>query len=314
MEFVTMGETMAAFSPSGSEKLRNAFEYQVRIAGAESNCAVGICRMGHTAAWISRVGKDGLGEFVVKNIRAEGVDVSCVETDERRHTGVMFKETVTGNETKVTYYRKDSAASQMYLSETGKSLICNASIFHVTGITPVLSESCKETVVSAMETAASHETLISFDPNIRWKLWDKDYTQDLKTLSLMSDILLLGRDEAEVLFGTRDLKELCGLVFESSKVKYLALKDGAGGAAAAIPGEMVFVPPFPCHCIDPIGAGDAFDAGFLAGVLEDQPLQTCVEYGAILGAKATETKGDVEGYLSREELLNILNSQSEIYR
>ena len=188
-------------------------------------------------------------------------------------------------------------------------------LLHLTGITPVLSENCRAAVLRAFALADELGVPVSFDPNIRRKLWNGvDHTPLLRDLALRSTVLLLGLDEAEALFGTRDMDALCAAVF-AGKVQALAVKDGAKGAAVAAPGKApLSVPPWPCRCVEPIGAGDAFNAGFLAGWLEGRPLAECGRMGAIAGAMATETPGDTEGSPIREQLDAALAGAAAIYR
>lgn len=315
IEFVTMGETMATFIPKDSGKLRYATDYQMKIAGAESNCAIGLCKLGHSASWISRIGDDEFGQFILRTVRAEGVDVSGVSVDKNYRTGLMFKEIHPGQETKVSYYRNNSAASHLDPKYVQWDKVSQAKIFHITGITPILSKCCEKTVFTALEIAKEAQTKISFDPNIRLKLWKRqDYSLLMKSIIEKSHFVLIGNDEAEILYGTGDAHRIQEQLFTSSAIEYVALKNGDQGAIMMSSKELINIPPFPCCCIDPIGAGDAFNAGFLAGILENKSLQECGYYGAISGAKATETRGDTEGYLSKEELLQILNHESCVYR
>ena len=128
-----------------------------------------------------------------------------------------------------------------------------------------------------------------------------------------ADIALLGLDEARALLGT-DTPEAAVEALRAAGVRYIAVKDGGNGAWAADETETVFVPPVPCRCIDPVGAGDAFNAGFLAGLLEKKPLADCAKMGAAAGAMATETPGDIEGCPDRARLDAIFGKQTAIYR
>lgn len=311
---ITLGETMICFSPDTMAPLRYARSFHPRIAGAESNLAVGLAKLGHKVSWISRLGADEFGHYVQNMIRSEGVDTQNVFFDEKNPTGIMFKE-ITQGETRVYYYRKNSAASTMQPEDLDESLFEEADLLHLTGITPALSEHCFRTMEHAMELAGKHGVTISFDPNIRRKLWeDRDFIPLLRNLCDRSNILLMGLDEAQLLYGEMKPEGIFQAVFSQSSVQLAVLKDGANGAWAGQQGCIVFVKPVPCRCIDPVGAGDAFNAAFLSGVLEGRDLETSARMGAVSGAMATETDGDTEGYPDRKELERILNNQREIYR
>ncbi|WMJ88570.1 sugar kinase [Anaerocolumna sp. MB42-C2] len=315
MDLVTIGETMVSFVPKGFNSIQYGADFSMRIAGAESNTAIGIRKLGHSAGWISRVGKDEFGQFVLRMIRAEDIDTTQVTTDNDHKTGIMFKSTSPSNETRVSYYRDLSAATYLEPSLINKSYIANAKILHITGITPILSKSCYETLRYAITTARANHTLVSFDPNIRFKLWkNQDHSDMMKELISLSDILLIGREEADFLFYSNQIDTIFEMIFSSYNLQYVAIKDGSRGAWAADKTHTHFIPAVKCKSIDPIGAGDAFNAGFLSGLLDNLDLNTCGRLGGIAGAYATTTFGDIEGLLSKEEMLDILNNKTVVTR
>lgn len=314
-EIITVGETMAAFTPGSSGLLRYVRNYEMRIAGAESNLAIGVSKLGHSAGWVSGLGKDEFGAFVQNSIRAEGVDTSRVRFDGEHRTGIMFKQIQDSSETSVFYYRENSAASHMDSSILDREYVRGCRILHLTGITPVLGNSCEQMVKYAMDLAASEGIMISFDPNIRRKLWkDRDYVPMLKEMVLKSQIVLLGLDEAETLFGSRDEKRIVDILFSGGRTEYAAIKNGGEGAVAADAEQICRIAPHPCNCIDPIGAGDAFNAAFLCGILEGKGIRECGVMGAVAGALATETYGDTEGYPTEEHMANVLCGKEKVYR
>lgn len=313
-EIITLGETMVSFTPDADAPLRYIRDYRNRIAGAESNLAIGIEKLGHTAAWISKLGNDEFGQYVCNMVRAEGVNTRGVTFDESHATGIMFKETGQG-ETKVYYYRENSAASTLTPKDIDESLFEEAIILHLTGITPILSDSCMETVVFAFELAEKNNLKVSFDPNIRKKLWkSNDHSKTILDFCLKSHIVLIGLDEAKILLQSEDADQIINYLFENGKAEYIAIKDGARGAYVADRKERIFIPPYPCKCIDPIGAGDAFNAAFLVGILEKKNIEICGRMGGIAGALATETLGDIEGYPSMQKVNSYFDHTEETYR
>ena len=313
-QLVTLGETMAAFAPDRMGPLRYVSGYSIRTAGAESNTAIGVAKLGVSAAWVSRLGADEFGQYIRNQIRAEGVDCTGVTFDPAHRTGVMFKQTGSG-ETSVFYYRENSAASHMAPQDLPEEMFRDCRILHLSGITPVLSDSCAETVQAAIRLAKSHGAKLSFDPNIRKKLWkDRDYTPMLRQLTKDAEIVLMGLDEAETLFGTRDVGALCAELFATGCAEVIALKDGGNGAWIADRSQCIRLEPQPCHCIDPIGAGDGFNAGVLAGLLQGRTLEQAGRMGAVCGALATEVPGDVEGCPDAARMEAILNGTKTIYR
>lgn len=313
-QMITIGETMAAFSPDSIGALRYVNTYHLRTAGAESNVAIGAAKLGIDVEWVSRVGEDEFGHFICNQNRAEGVGCHYLIFDRFHRTGLMFKETGIG-ETRVFYYREGSAASHMNPEDLNEELFRRSQLLHMTGITPVLSDSCKEATLSAFSLAKKYDLKISFDPNIRKKLWkDHDYRPLIRELTLQSHIVLLGLDEAEILFDTKEPEAILSTIFSFGTAEYAAIKDGSNGAIVSDGKNTFSLAPYPCRCIEPIGAGDGFNAGFLAGILTGKGLETAGRMGCICGALATQTPGDVEGYPDQLQMEQALNGHPIVFR
>ncbi|MFY9176603.1 MAG: sugar kinase [Caldicoprobacterales bacterium] len=315
LDVVTMGETMAVFTPASRGKLRYVKDFNLRIAGAESNLAIGMQKLGYGAGWISKLGDDELGQVIIHTLRGEGVDLSNVTIDAGHPTGMMIKEFTGLNETNVYYYRKGSAASSLTPGDIDEEYVKKSKIVHLTGITPLLSDSCYEAVKRIIDIAKENNILISFDPNIRLKLCSsQDAFDRIKSILFQANIVLMGLSEAEILFNLQDIEAIFSLMKDYENIKFLAVKDGANGAWVGNREEYLKIEPQKCTPVDPVGAGDAFNAGFLSGILEGLDLKTCGQIGAICGALATQTYGDFEGFPSRKEVLHILENTKQIHR
>ena len=157
---------MVVFTPDGYGALRYENQFKARLAGAESNTAIGLSKLGIEASWMSRVGSDEFGHYVLNMIRAEGVDTKAAVVDPEHRTGIMFKQREYGGETTVFYYRENSAASHLEPEDLKTEWFQNADVLHITGITPVLSDSCLKTIQKAVEMAKENGVKFSFDPNI----------------------------------------------------------------------------------------------------------------------------------------------------
>lgn len=312
-EIITFGETMAVFAPLEKLPLRYCSDFKLRIAGAESNTAVGLAKLGHFCGFITALGDDEPGSCIINSIRSEGVDVSAVKYDENHRTGIMIKQLSAG-ETSVFYYRENSAASHFAPDDIDYKYLKNAKIIHLTGITPVLSESCALSCEAIAEFALKNNIVLSFDPNIRQKLWgNRDYSGIIKKLMFLSKIVMLGKDEGKKLFGTDNAEEIIRILRDNG-VEHIAVKDGANGAWCADKDKIVFEPAKDCICIDPVGAGDGFNAGFISGILNGESLEICAKMGTIAGAMATETNGDTEGYPTKKQMDARLYKETVIYR
>ena len=313
-EVLTVGETMVALSPKKVGKLAYASGLTMAAAGAESNTAIGLQKFGHSVKFISRFGADGFGDFLLRMLNAEGINTRHILTDQWHPTGLMVKERKRGD-TAVYYYRKNSAASCMNIADIPDSCIADVKLVHITGITPVLSDSCEGMICSLIEKAQFYQKQISFDPNIRRKLWgEKDYVPLLRKFIEQSAYVLLGREEAEQLYVTSKKEKLRKYLLENTRTVVVALKDGGAGTTVLSKNSEVFIPPYPCNPIETVGAGDAFNAGFLSGILEGKTLEICGQMGAVAGACATECNGDYEGVPDREELEKMLSGEKMIYR
>ncbi|GAE34795.1 sugar kinase [Halalkalibacter akibai] len=309
MDVVTIGESMAVFSPESSPLMRYAATYSRKFGGAESNVAIGLTRLGHDVGWISKVGNDELGKGLLSFIRGEGVDVSQVKIEHSAPTGLYFKEVRSASNVRVEYYRKGSAASKLTIEDLNEAYIAKAKYIHVTGITPALSESCYETIIHMIKVARENEVKVIFDPNLRKKLWSEERAREvLLEIAAQSDIVMPGVSEGEFMFGETDPEKL-GELFLNHGASLVVIKVGAKGAYYFTKEESKLVPGFPVEqVVDPVGAGDGFAAGVISGLLDQLPLTRAVERGNAVGAMATQIPGDFEGLPTREEIEQFMNS------
>jgi 2-dehydro-3-deoxygluconokinase len=301
LDVVTFGESMVLYAPSERGTLESAPAYHASIGGAESNCAIGLARLGYSVGWVSRVGRDPFGARVLKTIRGEGVDVSRVQMCDSAPTGLMFKEPGPGNTTRVFYYRRQSAAAALR-SEQFDSL--SSKYLFVTGITPALSDSNRKLTFELVERFRAAGTKVAFDPNMRFRLWSVSEARIVfLELARKCDILIPSLTEAEIMTG---LKEDDGESMLDALVSLgppqVVLKAGDKGAWYADGAERGFCPCRLVPEIDPVGAGDAFCAGLLSGLLDGQPLRDAVARGAALGAFCVSTFGDYQGLPDRAGL------------
>ncbi|WP_134699595.1 sugar kinase [Ammoniphilus sp. YIM 78166] len=295
LDVVTLGESMALFIPLSPSPLRYAEQFKKTIGGAESNVAIGLSRLGHQAGWMSRLGADEFGLYVRNVIRGEGVDTSRVKFDPHRPTAVFFKDR-SQTEPQIYYYRKHSAASSMNSEDLDEPYIAQAKILHITGITPALSDSCLRTVQEAIRIARNYGLLITFDPNIRLKLWSSEVArQVLVPLAATADIVMPGAEEAELLTGERQPEKMAQFFLERGS-EAVVIKLGEKGAFFATRSQEGFIPAYRVEkIVDTVGAGDGFAAGFLSGLLRGWSYEESVRLANRVGAYALTVEGDMEG-------------------
>jgi 2-dehydro-3-deoxygluconokinase len=298
-DVVTFGETMVLFAPGQRERLETAPAYHASIGGAESNCAIGLARLGHPVCWVSRIGSDPFGSRVLKTLRGEGIDVTRVEKSANEPTGIMFKEPAAGNTSRIFYYRRNSAAAALR-AESFRGL--KAKYLFITGITPALSDSNRALTFELVDRFRTAGSKVVFDPNMRFRLWSADQARTVfRELAEKSDILIPSFAEAEILTGfTEHDSMLDGL--RDLGPSQVILKAGDQGAWYADGEKRGFCPSFPVTEIDPVGAGDAFCAGLISGLLDGCSLSEAVVRGAALGAFCVSNFGDYQGLPDRTTL------------
>lgn len=317
---LTFGETMALFRAERPGPLVHAGTLALGIGGAESNVAIGIQRLGGQAVWCGRIGADALGELVRREIQAEGVTVHATE-DPGAPTGLMIKEQRTPSAQRVIYYRAGSAASRLCPPDVPPVLIADATVVHVTGITPALSDQAAATWRHVIAAARAARVLVSLDMNYRSTLWDSDTAGRMyREVLPMVDILFAGEDEAAIALrqGTDErhdvpsAEELARRLAEMGPSQ-VVIKRGAAGAYALIDGKGYLQQGTSIVPVDTVGAGDAFVAGYLAEFVRGMPpterLRTAVQAGAF----ACLTRGDWEGLPRRSEL-GILDAREPVIR
>lgn len=300
-DVVTFGETMVVMVPERSGPLKHVHQFRKGVGGAESNVAVGLARLGHDAAWASRMGADPHGEFVRSFVRGEGVE-TLVTMDEAAPTGVLFKERRGVGDPRVFYYRQHSAASRFGPADL--PAMDGAEWLHITGITPALSPSCREATFAAVERARESGTRVCFDPNVREALWDDpaEMRETLLDLAGQADLVVPGVGEGAAMLGADDPAAIAD-AFHERGVEQVVVTQGGNGAYASDDDTAAEIPPAPVETVvDTVGAGDGFVAGLLAGLLDGDSLEAAARQGAAVGAFAVTVDGDVEGLPTSAEL------------
>lgn len=311
---MTLGETMALLTPPFAGPLRHAGSLRLGIAGAESNLAVGVARLGGSAAWIGRVGNDEFGHLVHNTIRGEGVH-AIVVTDPSAPTGLMLKESRTPQVTRVQYYRADSAGSRLHTDDLDESVITDAHFLHVTGITTALSDTARAAVHTAVSMARAAGVRISLDVNHRTALASAEQAAHAARELLPGvDVLFVTEEEAGLLVTAQ------GPVAQARALTQLGpanvvVKRGAEGAVAVADGVVHTQAPVPVTQVDAVGAGDAFASAYLLSLARQETVELALAAAARSGAFAVTVPGDWEGLPFPEDLgLLDLAGQGDVQR
>ncbi|WSF74252.1 sugar kinase [Streptomyces decoyicus] len=362
-DVLTFGETMVALRGSGPLKLGGTM--QVSIAGAESNVAIGLARLGHDVRWAGAVGEDEAGELVLRTLRAEGIGVSGAATDPGAPTGLLLFEPRLPEVTRVHYYRAGSAGSRLTAGVVERAFAAAPPrVLHLTGITPALSPTAHSAARHALQLAKDHGSLVCLDVNFRARLWTAEQAAGiLREWIPYVDVLIASDDELPLCLpegaggagspgeagppdeagspgGSHGIDEAQGVekaqgvegahgaegaqgaerapqgathgaaATLASQAKLLldlgvgevVVKLGADGATAFTHGGSLHQPAKAVRAVDAVGAGDAFVAGYLSALLDDEEPAGCLERAVTTGAFAVASHGDWEGAPTRSEL------------
>ncbi|GGL43637.1 sugar kinase [Planomonospora parontospora] len=306
-DLVTLGETMALFTARRTGLLRHARDFDLGVGGAESNAAIGVTRLGLRAAWIGRVGADEFGELVRSTLAGEHVDVSRTVVDPDAPTGLMVKGRRTSEAVDVRYYRAASAGSRLCPDDLDPELIRSARVLHVTGITPALSASAREAVRAAVAEARAAGVPVSMDVNYRRALWPPDQAAAmLRETVEAADVLFATEAEARLFVGGQGAPG--GDPAEPARAlaalgpRHVLVKLGARGALELSDGEVRRAEPYRVTELDPVGAGDAFAAGWLADWLGGASPERRLATACAAGACAVTAQGDWESLPRRADL------------
>jgi 2-dehydro-3-deoxygluconokinase len=292
-EVVTLGETMVVVYPSEPIPLEQAGPLALSIGGAESNLAIGLSQLGHRVRFISRIGNDPFGQRIRAALEAEEIDVTDLLVDDTAPTGIFFREWLPDGKRRVFYYRIGSAASHLAPGDLSPEAFAGIRLLHVSGITPALSASCAATIERAIIMAHTAGALVSFDPNYRPALWDPVTARKaLLPLMAQADILLMGHEDSRAILGVNDAESALQYG-RTLGARIVVLKEAERGATALAGDVCISIPAEPvAAAIDPVGAGDAFNAGFLSGWLRGDTLEGSLRLGARRGATVVAVLGD----------------------
>lgn len=311
LDVLTVGEPMALFMALQPGDLHDVHDFRRVPAGAELNVVTGLARLGLRTGYITRLGNDSFGRFLRAVFEREGIDTRYVAADAGHPTGFMLKtRTDDGSDPQIEYFRKGSAASHLSVADApsagGRATAFAARHLHLTGITPALSPTARELVFHLAQQARAAGASISFDPNLRPRLWPSPLAmaECLNALAACSDTVMPGLAEGRQLTGRQTPEDIAAFYLDQGAQQvvvklgpegaYFAQRDGASGIAPGLPVERV---------VDTVGAGDGFAVGVISGLFDGLPLSQAAARGNAIGARVVQFPGDAQGLPTREELV-----------
>jgi fructokinase len=274
-DVVAFGELLIDFVPTVTGlDLAQAETFTKAAGGAPANVAVGLVRLGLTSAFMGMAGQDGFGHFLAETLRRVGVDVTPLRFTSRAHTGLAFVSLHADGEREFLFYRSPSADMLMRPEDVDEAAIRNARAFHFGSIS-LIAEPARAGTLHAVSLARRYGKLVTYDPNLRLALWpDAAEARAGMRMGLeVADIVKIGDEELAFLTGDNDPVEAARALW-TPRLQLMAITSGSAGCIWVTPQAHGRVPSFTVTAVDATGAGDAFMAGLIAGLLAERAVPT----------------------------------------
>lgn len=315
MDVITIGDAMIAMCPEKKGPILFSNTFERKVGGAELNVAIGCARLGLKSGWISNLGNDDFGKYILRTVKSESIDTSEVKLIDGYQTSVYFREILSDGSSRSFYYREKSPTSTMKAEELNEEYFKNAKVLHITGVFPSILKNNQKIILEAIKLAKKYNLLVSFDPNIRLKMWTKDEAKDFITSILPDvDILLIGDEEVELLLDEFNIEKAIK-TFHDYGISKVIIKRGAKGAVGSDGSNTYYVDGIkPKALVDTVGAGDGFAAGFLSATLKGQSFEDAIRFANAVGSLVVGVEGDNEGLPYYDDVLVHLGQAKKIER
>lgn len=316
-DVITFGEAMIRLSPPNFRRLEQAGSLDLMVGGAELNTAVGLARLGHKTAWVSRLTDNPLGRLIANRAREAGVSTDHVLWTQEDRVGVYFLEFgAAPRASSVLYDRKGAAIAQVQAGMVPWAKVFEGTKwFHVTGITPALSPSAAEATREALQAARSAGVRTSIDLNYRNKLWTPaEAGQWMTQFMPLCDVLITTEEDVGKVFGIKgkDYEEAAARTADKFQLSMVAITlrenplvwKNSWTAILYHQGRVLRTGTYEVEIVDRLGAGDSFAAGLIHGLLENNP-QKGLDWGVAASAIKHSIPGDFN-WITRSEVESLL--------
>jgi 2-dehydro-3-deoxygluconokinase len=311
---LTIGDAMITLNPTVKGPLRFVSSFERKVGGAELNFAIGCARLGLNSKWVSRLGDDEFGRVIYNFARGEGIDTSAVDFVEGSPTSLNFKQINEDGSGKTFYYRYNSPILALSEEAIDETILEGVDLLHLTGVFMAIDQKNPGISQKLARLAKEKQIPVSFDPNIRLKLWTiEEARKAYEAIFPYTDILLTGLDEIRLIKGSDSEKDLESFANDYS-IADLVIKDGANGSKLLRNGSWTRAESFPVKAVDTVGAGDGFDAGYTYGWLQGYSPEELLRFANGTGALVTTVSGDNEGLPYLEEVKAFINKETIIER
>lgn len=305
---ILVGEPMALFIAETEGSLDTVTQFTRSAAGAEMNVAIGLKRLGNEVCYITKLGKDPFGKYLMDFLASEGIDTSKICFDDHFPTAFQLKGKTSVGDPDVAYYRNGSAASNLRVDDVDEIDMTGFNHFHLTGIFPAISYTSRATLLYLIEKAQNSGLTTSFDPNLRLSLWKNsdDMVKTINKIAFRCDTVLPGISEGKILTGYDHEKDIAKFYLDQG-VKNVVIKIGPKGAYVRTQLEEHYIDGYKVEkVIDTVGAGDGFAVGYISGLLEGKDIKECANRANAIGALQVMHKGDNEGLPTPEKLASFM--------
>lgn len=302
-DVVTLGEAMVVIRPVDDAPVTEAPSFLMGVAGTESNLAVGLARLGHRVSFTGRVGSDAAGVRVRRTLQGEGVNVTGLRTVPGASTGLLVRDATGSRGISVDYHRFGSAGSTLSPEDVEVGQIGSAEFLFVTGLTCALSDAANRAVRCAVEAARRNGTRVVLDPNLRSKLGDaKTWSSLLRPLLPSADILIGSASELRTATAASSDDDAVSQAFNAG-VDLVVIRSGTEPIRIVTRQVSTEIQVEAVTPLDPVGAGDAFSAGLVSGLLDELPVAEAVDRAVVVARHCVLVRGDIEGLPTRDQLI-----------
>lgn len=312
IDVITFGEPLFLFYANEIAKLEEVSTWNSALAGAETNVATGLSRLGHKTGFVTKLGDDSFGRFISQAMAAEGIDIRNINFSSDRRTGLYLKGKTDVGDPDIEYFRAGSAASQMTMDDYDEEYFKQAKLLHFTSIFASLSVSNLDFTYNVTKKMREMGKTVTFDPNIRVDLWESEEVmiETINKLAENADVFIPGYTEAQLLSGKDSFEDVAQFYLDKG-VKLVVLTE-AHGAYYATKDESGFVLGYKVDVVDTVGAGDAFSVGLISALLEDKTLPEAVLRANATGGRQVTFAGDNDGLPTPEELEQFMTETERI--
>lgn len=307
---ITIGEPLGQFVAVGNGDLRKVDTFKRYVSGVELSYATGMARLGHEVDMVTKVGNDPLGLRILDFFKEENINTEYLDIMDDRSTGVEMKSDNPDGWPELYYYRRETAASTLSKEDVRRVDFSRIDHMHITGIPIALSESCREAVMEMIYQAHQNDITVSFDPNLRPRLWQDEVEMKkiLNGITILCDIVFPEIFEAQKLLGTADPDKIADF-YISAGVKTVVIKMGDRGIFVKNKKERFWAEPYPyTKVVDLMGVGEGFAVGVTSALLEGRTLRHAIERGRIIGARIATSETSYLPLPRRDELISLIKN------